>query len=68
MPSEKTLEFLNHYLQPLTKQGESYIKTNGDFLQKLWAVDAIPKGAILGTADEVGLYQSIPHDGSLEVL
>ena len=40
------------------KQGESYIKTNVDFLQQLWTEDAIPKGA---TADAGGLYPSIPR-------
>ena len=50
------------------KQGESYIKGNGDFLEKLKRVEGIPKAAILVTADVVGLYPSIPHDGSLEIL
>ena len=31
-------------------------------------VEGIPKGAILVTADVVGLYPSIPHDGGLEIL
>ena len=31
-------------------------------------VERIPKGAILVTADVVGLYPSIPHDGGLEIL
>ena len=50
------------------KQGESYIKDTGDFLEKLKRVEGIPKGAILVTADVVGLYPSIPHDGGLEIL
>ena len=48
------------------KQGESYVKDTGDFLDKLKTVGEIPK--ILVTADMVGLYPSIPHDGGLEVL
>ena len=32
------------------------------------AVNEIPKATILVTADVVGLYPSIPHDGGLEVL
>ena len=43
-----------------------YIKDTRDFLKKLKAVDKISKGAILVTADAVGLYPSIPHDGALE--
>ena len=68
MHTEKNLEFLDHHLQPLMKQGESYIKVTGDFLENLKAVNEIPKGAILVTADAVGLYSSISHDGGLEVL
>ena len=68
MPTEKISEFLDHHLKPLMKQGESYIKDTGDFLEKLARVEGIPKGAILVTADVVGLYSSIPHDGGLEIL
>ena len=68
MPTEKISEFLDHHLQPLMKQGESYIKDTGDFLEKLKRVGEIPKGTIVVTADVVGLYSSIPHDGGLEVL
>ena len=50
------------------KQGESYIKDTGDFLEKLKRLGEIPKGAILVIADVVGLCPSIPHDGGLEVL
>ena len=68
MPTEKISEFLDHHLQPPIKPGESYIKDTGDFLEKLKRVEEIPKGTILVTADVVGLYPSIPHDGDLEVL
>ena len=68
MPTENVSEFLDHHLKPLMKQGESYIKDTGDFLEKLKRVEGIPKGAILFTADVVGLYPSIPHDGGLEIL
>ena len=68
MPTEKISEFLDHHLQPLMKQSESYIKDTRDFLGKLKRLEEIPKGEILGTADVVGLYPSIPHDGGLEVL
>ena len=68
MPTEKVPEFLDHHLKQLMKQGESYIKDNGDFLEKLKRVEGIPKGTILVTADVVRLYPSIPHDGCLEIL
>ena len=44
------------------------IKDTGDFLEKLKAVEEIPKGAILVTVGVVGLYPSIPDDGGLELL
>ena len=44
------------------KQGNSYIKDTSNFLERLRAIEEIPKGAILVTADIVGLYPSIPHD------
>ena len=44
------------------------IKDTGDFLEKLKAVEEIPKGAILVTVDVGGLYPSIPDDGGLELL
>ena len=47
MPTEKTSEFLDHHVQPLMKQAESYIKDTGDFLEKLKRVEEFPKGAIL---------------------
>ena len=68
MPTEKISEFLDHHLKPLMKQGESYIKDTGDFLEKLKRVEGIPKEAILVTADVVGLNPSIPHDGGLGIL
>ena len=68
MPTEEILEFLDHNLQLSMKQGESYIKDTGDFLEKLKTVGEIPKETFLVTADVVGLYPSIPHDGGLEVL
>ena len=68
MHTEKILEFLDHHLQPLMKQGESHVKDTRDFLENLKRVGEIPKGAILVTTDVVGLYPSIPHDGGLNVL
>ena len=66
-PSQKASEFLGHQLEPTMKQGNSYIKDTGDFLEKL-RIGEIPQGAILVTADAVGLYPSIPHDEGLKVL
>ena len=67
-PTEMVSEFLDHQLQPIMTQGNSYIKDTGDFLEKLRAIEEMLKGAILVTAHVKGLYPSIPHDKGLKVL
>ena len=34
---------------------------SGHFLEKIQNISSLPENAILVTADEVGLYPSIPH-------
>ena len=60
--------FLDHHLEPLMKQGNSYIKYTSTFLKKLRAIGRISTGALLVIAEVVGLYSSIHHDESLKVL
>ena len=50
------------------KEGKSHIKDTADFLDKLKDLDEITDGAIIGTADVVGLYPIIPHTEGLKVL
>ena len=59
---------MDHHLQPITKQGGSYIRSTGHFLAKVKAVGEVPKGAILVTADVVGLYPNIQHSEGLNIL
>ena len=66
-PTEKVSEFLDH-LQPVMKEGKSYVKDTADFLNKLKDLGEIPEGEIIVTVDVVGLYPSIPHTEGLEVL
>ena len=47
MPTEKKLQFLDHHLQPPMKQGESYIKDTGDFLEKIGEQENFLKGPSL---------------------
>ena len=54
--TEKVSEFPDYQLQPIMKQGTSYIKGTGYFLEKLRAIGEMPEEAILVTADVVGLY------------
>ena len=66
--TEKVSEFLDHELKSVMQESWSYIKDSGDFIKKLKNIDHIPQGAIIVTADVVGLYPSIPHDDGLEAL
>ena len=45
-----------------------YIKDTKHFLQVLNGLGRLPEGAILLTADMVGLYPHIPHDEGLRAL
>ena len=64
-PTEKVSEFVDHILKPVMRFGNSYIKANNHFLEKLKELGELPENAILVTADVVGLYPSISHgDGS----
>ena len=38
------------------------LKDAGDFLKKIKCLSKIPEGAILVTADAVGLYPNTPYD------
>ena len=46
----------------------SYIKNSRDFLKKIKNIGKIPEGAVLVTADVIGLYPSISHGAGLEAL
>ena len=65
---EKVSEFLDHQLKPVMQEEKSYIKDSGDFIARLKTLGKIPKGALLVTADVVGLYPSIPHKDGLKAL
>ena len=66
--TEKASEFLDYHLKPIMQKGKSYIKDSGDFINKIKSLKNIPEGAILITADVVGLYPSIPHEAGLKAL
>ena len=60
-PTNKVTKFLDHHLQPVMKEGKSYIKDTTDFLNKLKGLGETTGGAILVPADVVGLHPSIPN-------
>ena len=67
-PTEKASGFVDYHLKPIMQKGKSYIKDSGDFINKIKSLQNIPEGAILVTADVVGLYPSIPHEAGLKAL
>ena len=63
--TEKVCEYLDHILKPIMQGSWSYIKDSGDFLKRIKNIGKIPEGAILVTADVVGLFSNKPHGESL---
>ena len=52
----------------MTQKVKSYTKDTNDFLRKKASLSPLSDDIILCTIDVVGLYQNIPHDGSLMAL
>ena len=55
-------------LKPIMQESWSYIKNSGDSIQTTKNIGKILEGAILVSADVVGLYPNIPHGARLEAL
>ena len=67
-PTGKASEFSDHHLKPVMQSSWSYIKESGEFLRKIKQIGNLPENSILGTADDVGLYPSVPYELGLKVL
>ena len=67
-PTEKFSEYLDNILKPIMLERWLYIKDSGNILMNLKHLGQITDGAILVTADVVGLYPNIPHKAVLETL
>ena len=67
-PTEKFSEYLGHILKPVMLESWLYIKESGNILMNLKHLGQIADGAVLVTADVVGLYPNIPHKAVLETL
>ena len=61
-PTENISRFVDHFLQPLTRDLPSYIRDTTDFLQKLRELPALSSESLLVTLDVSSLYTNIPHD------
>ena len=64
----KISKYVDHYIQPLTKEIKSYIRDTTDFLNKINNTTTIPQEAILVTMDVRSLYSNIKHDEGLSAL
>ena len=67
-PTEKVSEFLDYHFNPLMQSGQLYIKDSGDFLKKIKNLGSPLENSSLVTADVVGLYPTIPHEGGLQAI
>ena len=67
-PTEKFSEYLDHILKLVMLESWLYSKDSGNILMNLKHLGQITDGAILVTADVVGLYPNIPHKAVLETL
>ena len=61
-PTERSSEFLDHHLKPVRQNGKSNIRNSSDFISKIKDLNNMPQGALLVTANVVGLNPSIPRD------
>ena len=66
--TERVSEFVDFHIKPLVPEITSYIKDTKHFLQALQDLGRLPEGAILVTADVVGLYPHIPHEEGLSAM
>ena len=66
--TERISEFVDSNIKYLVPGIPSYLRDTKHFLQMLGEVGTLPEGAILVTADVVGLYPHIPHEEGLRIL
>ena len=67
-PTKKASEILDYRLKLIMQREKSYIKGSGDFINKMKNLPNLLEGAILVTADVVGLYPSILYEAGLHVV
>ena len=67
--STRISEYVDHHLQPYTKDIKSYIKDTNDFLNHLHKVlTNITKHSYLVTLDVNSLYTSIPNEEGINII
>ncbi len=61
-PMEKISAYVDHFIRPLAKRVESYVKDTGHFLDLIKEIGHVPPSTILCTINISALYTSIPHE------
>ena len=61
-PTETISAFVDHFLNPMVKEQESYIKDTTDFINKIESIQTPKNGFIMGTLDVTSLYTNIPNE------
>ena len=64
--TERISAFVDHFIAPIVKQGRSYVRDTGDFLQKIGGIESLTGNEILATLDVSSLYTNIPNDEGCE--
>ena len=65
-PTEKISALVDHFLNPLVKETDSYIEDTRDFLCKIKQNESVKPDSIIGTLDVGSLYTNIPNDEGME--
>ena len=61
-PTERVSAFVDNFLAPIVKTGQSYIQDTSDFLRKLQDIGELRGDVLLLTLDVSSLYTNIPND------
>ena len=67
--TENIGKFVQHHLDPLAKEHESYIEDTPDLLRQIEDLnngEILPPNSILFTCDVIGLFTNIPQEDGIE--
>ena len=62
------MEFLDHHLNPLVRQGKPYVKDTNHILRTLGDTEKVAEGELLCTMEVAGFYPCIPHEQGIEAM
>ena len=59
--TEKISQFVDHFLNPISKKVKSYVQDTNDFIRQISSFTELPEGRMLVTMDVTSLYTNIPN-------